>query len=332
MCARPSSYNAAMSAWLICVGVGSGLVVAFFGWVAWMRGSQGRHRARVREAVRAYVEKRGGTFTLEPDGVAFRVKGPLGQGREVGAALDVMCQAGEESKWETSIGFVLRKYIPDAFDERFAADAKKRLEALGPTVAALGDDELRARLRVKIVGTRTPKEGLATCAVPLAGRFESRVVVDGIDLDGLPQPVRIRFSESDAALHALALAATLPAEIPDVAAGRASTWLWVLRPEAIFGRTPHLFVVSGRELVWMPVTPGDVEKRLLTLCRAAGEDGPAKYVLWSWDGRTLGAETIVVHTILGPTTPDFTLRVPASFHATLGIHPASDGTFGVRRA
>ena len=46
----------------------------------------------------------------------------------------------------------------------------------------------------------------------------------------------------------------------------------------------------------------------------------------------LGAETIAVHTILGPTTPDFTLRVPPAFHATLGIHPASDGTFGVKRA
>jgi hypothetical protein len=116
-----------------------------------------------------------------------------------------------------------------------------------------------------------------------------------------------------------------------VGAGRADSWLWVLRPEAIFGRTPHLFVVSGRELVWMPVTPGDVEKRLLALCRATGEDGPAKYVLWSWDGSSLGAETIVVHTILGPTTPDFTLRVPEAFHATLGIHPASDGSFGVKR-
>jgi hypothetical protein len=321
-----------MSGWMICFGVGAGLVVAFFAWVAWMRGSQGRHRARVRAAVRAYVEKRGGTFTLEPDGIAFRVKGPLGAGRETGTALDVMCQSGDEAKWETSIGFVMRKYIPDAFDERFAADAKKRLETLGPSVAALSDEELRARLRVKIVGTRTPKDGLATCATPLAGRFESRVVVDGVDLDGIPQPVRVRLSETDAQLHALALAATLPAEVPDASAGRASTWLWVLRPEAIFGRTPHLFVVSGRELVWMPVTPGEVETRLLSLCRAAGQDGPAKYVLWSWDGSAVGAETIVVHTILGPTTPDFTLRVPPAFHATLGIHPASDGTFGVKRA
>jgi hypothetical protein len=321
-----------MDGWLICLGSVLGLLALFAGWVVWMRGSQGRHRARVRAAVVAYAEKRGGRIELDPDGIGFHVKGPLGAGHERGTALDIMCKPGDEAGWETSIGFVLRKYIPDAFDEQFAAQAKKKLAELAPEVARLSTDELRARLRVRIVSARAPSDGLATCARPLAGRYEGRVVLDGIALDGLPKEARVRLSdETDAQLYARALEATLPGPAPSVDAGRAESALWLLRPEAIFGPVPHLAVLSGGTLVWTPVEPGDVERRLVALCQAAGADGLGKYVLWSWDGSKLGAETIVVHTVMGPTTPDFTLKVPAAFHETLGIHPAPDGTFGVRR-
>ncbi len=320
-----------MDGWVICLGSALALIAAFVGWVAWMRGSQGRHRARVREAVRAYVEKRGARFTLDPDGIGFRVKGPLGEGHERGAALDIMCKPGDEARWETSIGFSLRKYIPDAFDEQFAKAAEKRLRELGPKIAALSEDELRARLRVSIASSRAPAEGLATCAAPLAGRYEMRVVLDGFDLEGLPKAARARLSESDAELREHALAASLPASPPAREARAASSQLWLCRAEAIFGSEPHLIVGEGEGLAWMRVEPGDVEARLIALCRRSLETGPMKGSLWAWDGTKLSVETIVVHTIMGPTTPDYTLRVPASFHATLGIHPAADGTFGVRR-
>lgn len=317
---------------MICVGSVLALFVAFAGWVAWMRGSQGRHRARVRDAVRAYVEKRGGTFALDPDGIGFRVKGPLGEGHERGTALDIMCKPGDEARWETSIGFTLRKYLPDAFDEQFAKDAQKRLAELGPKVAALSEDELRARLRVCIESTRAPSEGLATCAAPLAGRYEVRVVLEGFDLEGLPKAARARLSETDAELRERALAASLPETPPARESGAASSQLWLCRPEAVFGKEPHLIVGEGEGLAWTPVEPGDVEARLVALCNRSLERGPMKGALWAWDGEKLSVETIVVHTIMGPTTPDYTLRVPASFHATLGIHPAADGTFGVHRA
>lgn len=321
-----------MDGWVVCLGSALALVAAFVGWVAWMRGSQSRHRARVREAVRAYVEKRGGTFTLDPDGIGFRVKGPLGEGHERGAALDIMCPPGDEARWETSIGFSLRRYLPDAFDEQVAKAAQKRLTELGPKIAALSEDQLRARLRLSIESTRAPTEGLATCAAPLAGGYEMRVVLDGFDLEGLPKAARARLSETDAELRERALAASLPKSPPAREAGAARSQLWLCRPEAIFGTEPHLIVGEREGLAWIPVEPGDVEARLVALCNRSLETGPMKGSLWAWDGTKLSVETIVVHTIMGPTTPDYTLRVPASFHETLGIHPASDGTFGVRRS
>lgn len=321
-----------MSGW-VCVGVAVGVVVLFFGMIAWMRISQSLYRARLRDAVRRYVEGRGGVFRLDPDPThGFHVKGPRGEGHERWDLLWIMCKPGQEERWETSIGFTLRKYLPDVFDDKLAEAAAKRLAELAPKIAALSDDELRARLRVDIVSTRASSEGLSTCTRALAGRHEARLVLDGFDLEGLPKAARVRLSdETDAQLHERALAQTLTEPAPAASEGRAASHLWLLRPEAIFGDAPHLAVISGSTLRWMPVVPGDVEKRLLELCRAAGVDGLGKYVLWSWDGAKLGAEPIVVHTIQGPSTPDFTLRVPASFHVTLGVHPAADGTFGIRR-
>lgn len=321
-----------MSGW-VCLGAGVGVVVLFFGMIAWMRISQSLYRARLSAAVRRYVEGRGGVFTPDPDPTrGFTVKGPRGEGHERWDLLQIMCKPGQEGRWETSIGFTLRKYLPDVFDDKLAEAAAKRLAELAPKVAALSEDELRARLRVDIVSNRSSSDGLATCARALAGRHEARVVLEGFDLEGLPKAARVRLSdESDAQLYERALAQTLTEPAPAPSEGRAASHLWLLRPAAIFGDEPHLVVISGGALRWTPVVPGDVEQRLLELCRAAGEDGLGKYVLWSWDGASLGAEPIVVHTIQGPSTPDYTLRVPASFHPTLGVHAAADGTFGVRR-
>ena len=84
--------------------------------------------------------------------------------------------------------------------------------------------------------------------------------------------------------------------------------------------------------MWTPVAPGDVERRLVDLCNRSSQRGLMKNVLWAWDGAKLTECKMIVHTILGPTTPDYTLTLPSSFHATLGIHPAPDGSFGVRRS
>lgn len=320
-----------MDTWLVCVGAFVGLVSALAGWVVWIRWSHQRHRAALRQAIVGYAAKRGGLVEMDADGNGFHVRGPLGSGRERMTGLDVMCKPGEEARWETSIGFVLRKYIPDAFDEAFAKAAREQLEKLGPEIARLSDDELRARLRVRIVHARTSSEGLATCAVPIGEGYEARVVLDGYDLDGLPRGARARLPGGDRELFAQALDATLPSAPPAPEPGTADTLVWLARPEAIFGSAPHLIAAVGETLAWTAVIPGDVEPRLLDLCDRSGERGPMKNVLWAWDGAKLTRCPLIVHTIIGPTTPDYTLTVPASFHAPLGIHPAADGTFGIRR-
>jgi hypothetical protein len=306
-----------------------GLAVAIVAAIVGLRLVYARRAQKLRDAIRRYVEARGGQIQF--DGDNFTVRGPLGSGRETTTVLSIMCKPGEEDRWETSIGFVLRQYIPDAVHEAMAATAAQRLTELGPQIAALPDDELRAKLRATIVRASRDRKGLATCSRPVGEAFEVRVIVDGFALDGLPSDVRQRLPESDAELLARALDASLADEHPAVELGSGASPTWLARPEALWGSAAHVIVASGEDLVWTPVEPSNVEARLVMLANKSCESGPMKKVLWAWDGQTLSHSTVLVHTIIGTNTPDYTLSLPPAMHGVLGIHPGPDGTFGVSR-
>lgn len=320
----------------------SGLVLAsFVGVVLWImsmrreaelgRKGMSRHDLALKAAVEAYAVRRGASVTF--DGLAMHVKGPRGEGKKTMHALKIMCPLGAEAKWDLSIGFTLREFIPDAFDESFAKAAASDLAKIAPQVAALSDEELRARLRVKVVSTRSPSEGLATCARPLSKRFELRVVLDGFELNGLPNATRARLAESDEALmqHAFSQTLSTPPRAEDGAVLGASAHVWLSRSAEIFGAVPHVIVAEGDGLRWMPATRERSEERLVALARASMETGPMKGAMWGWDGHALHESTVVMHTIIGPTTPDYTLTLPLSMHPLLGIQASADGTFGVKR-
>ena len=186
---------------MICSGLVLASVLGLALWIMSMRkeaelGRMGmsRHDLALKAAVKAYAEKRGASVTF--DGLAMHVKGPRSEGTKTMHALKIMCPLGAEAKWELSIGFTLREFIPDAFDESFAKAAANDLAKIAPQIAALSDEEVRTRLRAKVVSTRSPAEGLATCARPLSKRFEVRVVLEGFELNGLPTAARARLPES----------------------------------------------------------------------------------------------------------------------------------------
>lgn len=323
---------------MICVGLVLAALVGVALWImslrkeaALARIGMSRHDLALKAAAKAYAEKRGASVTFE--GLAMHVKGPLGEGTKTIHALKLMCPLGEESKWEQSIGFTLREFIPDAFDEAFARAAADDLAKLAPQIAALSEDELRARLRAEVNSTRMPSEGLATCARPLTKRFELRVVLDGFDLSGLPEAARRRLSESDDVLMQQALAQTLstPPHVDEGAIQGAHAHVWLSRAAEIFGSMPQVIVAEGEGLRWMAATPERSEERLIELARVSMKSGPRKGMMWAWDGQQLHESSIVTHSIMGPTTPDYTLTLPLAMHPLLGIQASRDGSFGVRR-
>lgn len=317
--------------WFTCLSITGALIAVLLVIVIGLRMRFSMQEKELRGAIVAYAAGRGGSAVFEPDGQHFMVKGPRGEGRMGMTSLRVMCRPGEQQRWEFSIGLALKRYIPDATDDAFAEAARQRLVKLAPTVEAMTEEELRSHLRVKISRTQSDAAGLATCARALGDSFEARVVLQDIDLNGIPEKDRARLPDTHDALFERALTQTLGEPVPKLGAGEANSLAWLCSPEAIFGNAPHLIVASGKRLVWTPVAPDDVEPRLAALCRASSEKGVAQNVLFAWDGAVLSGETIMVHTIMGPNTPDYTLRVPTSFHAEMGIHASSAGTFGVRR-
>src|SRR5262249_53141313 len=101
------------------------LVLGFALLILVLRIKQGMHEGAVGEAIRAYVTERGGSVVFDATGMT--VKGPRGQGREKLTALMIMCSPESRATWKSSIGFSLRKYMPDAVEEMFAKNARERL-------------------------------------------------------------------------------------------------------------------------------------------------------------------------------------------------------------
>ncbi|NVB40299.1 hypothetical protein G6O69_38260 [Pseudenhygromyxa sp. WMMC2535] len=306
-------------------GVGALIALGYVG----IRLRHIRREQKLHDAVRRYVEHRGGKIQFRGDQIT--VHGPLGSGRENLRMLRMMCASAEEERWEVAIGFFLRKYIPDATHEAMEAAAGERLAELGPQIAALSENELRAKLRARIVRTNTSRDGLATCSRPVGGDFEVRVVLDGFDLDGLPNEARARLPESDAELLALGIDAALGEEDPAREQGEGASLIWLALPEALWGSAPHVIVAAGEALAWTPARPGDGQARLAALATKSCTSGPMKNVMWSWDGRRLSPSTVLVHTLIGPNTPDYTLSLPSSMQGAFGFRPTANGSFGVSR-
>lgn len=292
---------------------------------------ESRHDLALKAAVQAYAAKRGASVTF--DGLTMMVKGPRGEGKSTIRALKVMCPLGDEARWEPTIGFTLREFIPDAMDERMAQLAADALAKIAPQIAALSEEDLRAKLRVSVLPIHAPAEGLVTCMRPLTKRFGLRLVLDGFDVDGVPNEARARLSESDEALMAQAMSQTVssPPSAADGAVKGPNAHVWLSRMADIFGTQPHVIVAEGEGLRWTPATPEQSEERLLALARAAQDTGRMKGVMWAWDGQQLHESTIMNHTIMGPNTPDYTLTLPLAMHPLMGVQASSDGTFGVKR-
>ena len=323
---------------LICIGLVLASIAALALWILSMRREaalsqrgESRHDLALKAAVQAYAAKRGASVTF--DGLTMAVKGPRGEGTKMLHTLKVMCPLGDEARWEPTIGFTLREFIPDAMDERMAQLAGDALSKVAPQIAALSEEELRSKLRVSVLPIHAPAEGLVTCARPITKRFGLRLVLDGYDLEGVPNEARARLSESDEALMAQAMSQTV-SSLPSAADGAVkgpNAHVWLSRMADIFGTQPHVIVAEGQGLRWTPATPEQSEERLIALARAAQETGRMKGVMWAWDGQQLHESTIMNHTIMGPNTPDYTLTLPIAMHPLMGVQASSDGTFGVKR-
>ncbi|MEZ4453493.1 MAG: hypothetical protein R3B09_28795 [Nannocystaceae bacterium] len=289
--------------------------------------ARARRPPTLLQALRDYVEGRGAE--IEFDKTGFYVRGALGEGREELSTLAELCKPGDEPRWEKALSTYLIKYVPDRALELRMTPASN-LARFGGQIAALSDAELRAGLRVAIVRVAQPTGGLALIGRSMSDDLAARVIVEDFELiPGLPEQARARLSESDSALWELALAASLPEEVPEPSAGECDSYRWLLEPEAVWGDQPHLIVAVARGLAWTPAVPGDLERRLLELIRKGRETGPLTSWLWAWDGRSLSCSLIVVHTIMGPNTPDFTLTLPPAFGRSLGLQPDAQGRFGV---
>lgn len=302
------------------LGVASVVVLAML--VA-RRLMEARRERRLRAFIIAYAEARGGTVRFDDQGRAH-VEGPLGSGHKSLSALRDLVRGRPDSEWEGSVGRVFRAYLPDEFQRAFTEAAADRLSSLGPSVAALGLDELRRRLRVR-VGSPRADGGLVTCARTLSDRFEARIVVDGIALEGLPTADRERLGGTDEELFLSALDNTLEEPPMEAACGQHA---WLCRPGELFGPRPVLAVGDGPGLRWIPID-GQALGDLARLCDRSSTPGAMKAVLWAWDGvGTLVQSTILIHTAKGSV--DYTLHLPHFATAALGVH-APDGRVDVRR-
>jgi hypothetical protein len=180
---------------------------------------------------------------------------------------------------------------------------------------------------VKVGSASTDRVGLATCAHPLSERFEARVVVEGVDLAGLPEADRARLGGTDDEVFEAALELTLPSKPSGTSCDHHA---WLCRPAELFGPQPVLAVGVGEGLVWIPARREALDE-LAALCARASRPGPMKAVMWAWDGKgTLVQSTILVHTISGPDTADYTVDLPHFATAALEVH-APDGRVDVRR-
>jgi hypothetical protein len=314
---------------LVMMYVGIGLLVvvlALAALVVWGRTSAALGEKKLRDDVRAYVESKGGQVSFDEAG-GMTVDGPLGRGHEKLTALRIMLSSKGGDRALT-IGFALRKYFPDKFDEMFEKGAAKRLEEARGAIDGLAPDALREKLRVRITSTRTSATGLATCARPVVDGLEARVVLDGFELDGIPTSARAKLAEDDAALFDAALAHTL-ASPPPFDRAEVEGHAWLAAPARLFGDRRVVAAGCGKKLVWTAEVREGGGHALASLASRSLETGALKGVLLTWDGTALVRVGMRAHTIKGPTTPDFTLDLPPPFVEAFGLVAGPRGEVGV---
>lgn len=283
---------------------------------------------KLRAEIEAYVTSKGGTVTFDADGNGMTVEGSLGKGHEKLTALRIMLSSA--SNREQVIGFALRKYLPDQFDALFEKNANARLDAAAQSVAGLGADDLRGRARIAIRSTRTPSGGLATCARPIVEGYEARVVLDGFDLDGIPEAARARVPEDDATLFEIALGHTL-GDPPKFEALEVDKIEWLAAPHKVFGGNPAFIGAEGSKLIWASPPAEDAARVLARFCDRILADGPLKGMLFGWAGAKVIKIPMMVHTIKGPETPDYTIELPPVYCAAFGLTADPDGHVRIRR-
>ncbi len=314
---------------MIYVGIGLlAVIVAFALLVAYARISGSRAEAKLRDDIRSYVLSKGGTVTFD-DADGMTIEGPLGSGHQKLTSLRIMLGSRGGNR-ETTLGFALRKYLPDRFDELFEQNAARRLDEARGAIAALSPEALRERLRVAIVSSRASATGLATCGRAVVDGLEARVVLDGFELDGLPSDARSRLVEDDAALFDLALSRTLGAPA-DLDRGEIEGAAWLAAPSRLFGARSVVVAGCGKKLAWVVARPEDASRVLADLASRSLEDGPLKGVLIGWDGSTLARIPMARHTIKGPATPDYTLEIQAALREAFGLAADARGAVGVSR-
>jgi hypothetical protein len=309
-------------------GVLVALLLGFVALVVFLRTSNARAGARLREEIRAYVTSKGGSVTFD-DQNGMTVEGPRGRGYEKLTALGIMLSSAKDRP--LTIGFALRKYLPDQIDAMFEKSAAKRLDEARQAVDALTPEGLRERLRIRVVSTRAPTTDLATCARPIADGYESRVVLEGFDLDGIPATARARLVDDDATLFEIALGRTL-GHAPAAERDEVDGLEWLADPARLFASRSVVVAACGTRLVWATAQPEGASRTLARLASRSGETGPMKYVLLSWNGATLERIGVTVHTIKGPTTPDYTLSLSPQLCAALGLGAGEGGKVGVNLA
>jgi hypothetical protein len=318
-----------------------GVLVSFFLLILWLRRQatlsktgESRSDLKLKAAIKRYAESRGGTVGFE--GLQMHVKGARGEGTLSMVGLRVMCEGRPEANWELSISFRLREFIPDQFDELMDKAAAAKLLRISPAIAGLKDADIHNLLRATVVSVRAPSNGLMTCVRPLTKRYELRAMLEGFELEGLTDDARSRFSESDHDLLERAIAQTInilkPPKIEDGGTNAAHAHLWLSCPLIVFGKKPFIVFADGANLRWVAATERIAEEGLAALANTSMQNGPMKGVMWGWDGQQLHEAFIIQHSIMGPTSPHYTLSLPLSMHRALGIEGSADGRFGVRRS
>jgi hypothetical protein len=226
------------------------------------------------------------------------------------------------------------RQLRDAIDGANDLLAKRALEQLAKdsaAIEALSTDELRSRLRARLFTNGLSSESLATCSLPIGTGHELRVVLDGFDIAGIPSIVRGRFTETDDALRELALDATLGSDAPSLAAGHTDAAReWLARPARWFGDVAHVVAADGDGLAWIAVAAA-TGPTLCRLCAASLASRRLKGVLFVWDGARLSTIGIVGHSVRGPHTPDYTLRMDAATADLIGLELDARGAVGIRR-
>lgn len=198
-------------------------------------------------------------------------------------------------------------------------------------VADKSTEALEAELRIAVVKTeQIPPhvDELVVVARPLSNRLVGCVTFasSSAPLPGIPRAARARLSShTDDALVERALAQTLCGEPPvrggDSLEGPVAIE-WLCHGARVFGTGPLLVAACGDEVRWIEARSLGDGRALGRLLLAAQETGRLQGTLLFWNGSRFHDVGVLVHTLIGPDTPDFTLvDVPEAMRRSMALGP-----------